>query len=78
MIVDGHVYRCEDGGSTGIEGGIEEEEDEMVEVGRLEAHHSAWETLRFAGSGSVHSGPNSWRKEGEVYTAFSLHEASET
>jgi hypothetical protein len=38
LIVDGHirVYRCEDGGSSDIEGIDEEEEDEM---GQLEAHH---------------------------------------
>ena len=52
MIVDGHIYRSEDGSSTGIED-VDKEEDEMVEVGQLEAHHSGWEALRFAGVSPV-------------------------
>ena len=43
-MLDSHIYGCE-GGGTDIEGIDGEEEDEMLEMGQLEAHHSDWRFL---------------------------------
>ena len=53
MIDNSHICRCEDG-SNDIESIDEDEEDEILEVGQVEAHHSGWsfcEALRFSKMG---------------------------
>ena len=82
MIDDSHIYSCEDG-SADIEGIEHEEEDEIWEVGQLEAHHSCWSFLRKNLSyGSALRTDPKWcgvEGKGSMYGILlkSLHEASE-